>query len=100
MKSVQHYGKKICERIINKETNECKVDSQEVEKYLFDWNEANAFKGIINHLTEISGGNVHDKSIVSISSSSTQSKYYPQHAADFNNKSCSNRLFTKNETNS
>ena len=43
------------------------------------------FDGIINYLTRECGGNVHDKGIVNITSSSEDGLHEPKHVADFRN---------------
>lgn len=60
---------------------------QHIEKKIeYDGNSDHCFQGIIHHLTELSGGNIADKGIIGISSSSINKTYYPKYVVDLDDK--------------
>lgn len=52
------------------------------QSFEYDETQENKFKGIINYLTQKSGGNIHDKKVVKVTASSTYSEYYPKNVVD------------------
>ena len=57
------------------------------QSFLFDGNENNGLNGIIRYLTSFSGGNVHEKGVVDVSSSSIYpGDYYPRYVASLDDK--------------
>jgi hypothetical protein len=53
---------------------------------LFPFKSTSPMDGIISHLTQHCGGNVHDRNCVRISASSVHAGYAPKNAADFTSK--------------
>lgn len=65
------------------------------KKIEFDGNESHRFDGIINYLTQKSGGNVSDNGTVKVTSSSYNGSSYPKYAVDV--KNCQNFFQTENQ---
>lgn len=77
---------KLCECFyINHDGKEEEEERKKGRRIEFDGKTENRLKGIIQKLTEEAGGNVSDKGIVDVTSSSTFSDYYPKNAVDLNN---------------
>ncbi|KAK8835257.1 hypothetical protein M9Y10_017042 [Tritrichomonas musculus] len=75
----------ICERLVG--VSESPVGS---ERYIlkceeFVRKEGEEFKGIMRHLTEETGGNIHDNGTIEITSNSVCSSYYPRNIVDYQN---------------
>lgn len=84
----------ICDCFFNKNFEE-KV-SNKASQFLFDGSEVNQFNGIIKHLTKEANGNIHDKGIVSVTSSSVR-RYQAKNVVDLDDKSTDSRLLTEDE---
>lgn len=83
MNSLKEENKKIREELDI--LNNCAVKAQ---FFLYDSNQQNTFHGIIHYLTKLCGGNVKDKSIVNVTSSSEyNSDYLNKYAVDLEDKS-------------
>ena len=74
--------------------NDKKQKKNKGQFFKFDKNSEDQFKGIIHYLTEKCGGNVSDKGVVAVTSSSIcsdkgkdQDVFLPRNAVDFNDKS-------------
>lgn len=73
--------------------NDPQVENVQNNRYLrqhpsfdFDGNPMNRFNGIIMELTRKCGGNVQDKCVVKVTSSSHYANYYPKYAVDFQDR--------------
>lgn len=91
---------RISKKPVNDEKREERYSSKtNVQNYFYDNNKANNLNGIINHLTNEFGGNVHNKGIVELTSSSQYSgSCLPKYAVDLNNKGT--KFASSNEANS
>lgn len=68
-----------------KEQTTIEMQRKLFQAFEYDGNIEHTFSGIIHHLTETCGGNVHEKGIVEVTASSTNSKFYPKFAVDLDN---------------
>lgn len=68
----------------NKKQNRIK-NQHSIKKEIFEYieNKTNQFEGIIHYLTEKYGGNVDEKGIVKVTSSSVYKKFKPRNVVDF-----------------
>ncbi|KAK8839050.1 hypothetical protein M9Y10_032516 [Tritrichomonas musculus] len=87
----------ICERL----AGVCETPG-ESERYIlkyeeFPHKEGEEFKGIMRHLTDETGGNIHDNGTIEITSNSVYSNYYPRNIVDFQS---SNYYETNDQENS
>ncbi|KAK8838581.1 hypothetical protein M9Y10_033213 [Tritrichomonas musculus] len=75
----------ICERLVG--VSESSVGSERyILKYEeFPHEEGEEFKGIMRHLTEETGGNIHDNGTIEITSNSVYSSHYPRNIVDYQN---------------
>ena len=64
-------------------------------KIEFDGNESHRFDGIINYLTQKSGGNVSDNGTVNVTATSYNGSSYPKYAVDV--KNCQNYFQTNQQ---
>lgn len=65
--------------------NRC-INSQVLNNCLkIEYINGQGLNGILNYLTNKSGGNIYDKGIINITSSSTQTNHEPKHLCNFNN---------------
>lgn len=75
---------KICERLIPSFTKSQKVSRTYKKKYKeFKYNEDDNFNGIIQYLTNKTGGNVHENNTVEVTSNSIFNNYYPKNVVDY-----------------
>lgn len=95
---------KLCHRISKKSANDEKQKARysskiNAQNYFYDNNEANSLNGIIQHLTNEFGGNVHVKGIVELTASSLyDSSCLAKYAVDLNSKNT--EFASNNEANS
>ena len=87
----------ICERLVG--VSESPVGS---ERYIlkceeFGQKEGEEFNGIMRHLTEETGGNIHDNGTIEITSNSIYSNYYPRNIVDYQRN---NLYYSNNQENS
>lgn len=72
---------KLC-KLLNQSFKAMKKRKHYPQSFEYDETQENKFKGIINYLTQKSGGNIHDKKVVKVTASSTYSEYYPKNVVD------------------
>ncbi|KAK8840504.1 hypothetical protein M9Y10_030712 [Tritrichomonas musculus] len=87
----------ICQRLVG--VSESPVGS---ERYIlkceeFGQKEGEEFNGIMRHLTEETGGNIHDNGNIEITSNSIYSNYYPRNIVDYQSN---NLYYSNNQENS
>lgn len=78
----QNIRKRFC---VANETTIHKSSSLRYGSVFYDGDESNSFHGIINKLTQENGGNVVDKGIVSVSSSTTTTSGHCKNVTELNN---------------
>lgn len=87
----------ICERLIQP----CEAPNENQRYFckceVFAHKEGDEFKGIMHHLTDQTGGNIHDNGTIEITSNSVYSNYYPRNIIDYQNN---NVYQTDNKENS
>lgn len=75
----------ICQRLVQSGDSPVRSDRYISKEEVFDHKEGDEFKGIIGHLTEETGGNIHDNGTIQITSNSVYSDYYPRNIVDYQN---------------
>lgn len=94
----------ICKRFMTNHSSSSESDTSRYYKnpckqFLYDGNDQNQFKGIIRHLTNECGGNVHEKGVVKVTESSVyDSCYHAFNLVDLDN--LYSRFLSKSENDS
>lgn len=97
IKSINDKYNAIIENMAIKIEELSKFKEDQIQKSIFEckYKEGDAFNGILRHLTNQTGGNIHDNQTIIISSNSINSDcYHPKNLVDFTNN---NIYHSKNE---